>query len=65
MPTAKLGSVSSLDISKAQEAHWETDNSIREILTVLTLSKKKALLSKLPGIIGSLEDTEKDINTGE
>jgi len=65
MPISKLGSLSSLDVQKTQEEHWETDQKIRDILSVLPLAKKKQLLMKLPGVIGSLEGTEKDINTGE
>lgn len=55
MPITKLGQISSNEISDLQQKHWDVDMKLRDVLTVMSLEQKMALLNRLPGLVDEIK----------
>lgn len=59
MPTAKLSSTSHVELNKIRDAHWDLDQKIGEILSIVALDVKAKILSRLPSLINEIESEMK------
>ena len=55
MVVAKLGQSSSNEVNDIQQAHFEVNSKIHEVLTVASLDVKRMLVSRLPAVIEEIK----------
>ncbi len=55
MVVAKLGQSSSNEVNDIQQAHFDVDMKLREVLTVASLDVKRMLVSRLPAVIEEIK----------
>ena len=55
MPTAKLGQVSSNEVSDLMQKHWDADQKIRELLVNASLDVKMKVASRLPMMMDEIK----------